>query len=656
MAQIVPDDFNATRHRRRSSRFEARLPTIQDETAPPRRSFLQVMVQPAHETTTPSHRIKRRASISRRSSGSTNLKDGPEGDVLSGFIPQAGPAIPMIQPMIQPAGPVVPIKPPQNNVALGPTPVGLRYPIPSNMVSESRFSTGSSRMTSTRQTKPLLRPKLIALVLLVAINRIVGRWINQETMLILEALQLLYVGFSIPFRLGLLYNPYCDNSMPTVVMYLIWAFDVLSDLIALLAAFETLKEMMISAPVASLGPMDLNFSSDTNDRRNSGYMSKLVKMSTTRQETMRRNSVFLAKETAMKPQFLLSSSWDKKRQIGSIHIFLDWFAMIPFDLFWFGNSNAMILGRLSKMLRMHKIGEVARLTKHALADHQLLAGFHNIGMSLLVGVILLSLVLIHWAACLFLLLAHLECGYNLNEPVDGKQCWGQEVELEGASLFRTYVYTMVVVGYGFPVPRTNAQRIAVIGIQFMRFCIAGGIIGAYFFLFECQNRQANEFHDQVDGVKEYLTARRLSKDLQTKVPIFRNQPAHVLKRLMERMKRQCYGRLDSVVENGACKALYTVSRGRIALLNAKNSVLTHVTEGQCFGLSCIVSNSNECHAARAETFCDVYTLDRASIEEVVLLYTQLGEITWHAMITEAQLILQKNMTNAMLVKGSTFVV
>ncbi|RHY28262.1 hypothetical protein DYB32_006804 [Aphanomyces invadans] len=138
----------------------------------------------------------------------------------------------------------------------------------------------------------------------------------------------------------------------------------------------------------------------------------------------------------------------------------------------------MILCRIPKLLRMYKVPEIARLVKQAFAEHELLSGFHNVGMSLLAGVLLLSLALIHWATCLFLLVAHLECGFYLDQTVSGQTCWANQVQLQGA------------------------------------------VIGAYVFLFECQNRRENDFHDQVDGVKEYLTARRLPKLLQTKVLAF----------------------------------------------------------------------------------------------------------------------------------------
>ncbi|RHY28259.1 hypothetical protein DYB32_006803 [Aphanomyces invadans] len=555
------------------------------------------------------------------------------------------------------------------------------------------------------KTRQNVHPKLVLLVILIAFHRVIDRWISQESMLVLEALQLVYIGFSVPFRLGLLYDPLGTASTSSAVStYVTYGLDVVSDVIAFLVLMETLKDMIISIPVQQLAPMDMNFSSDT-DRRNSAFMNKLVKMSTSRQETMRRNSVFLAKETSMKPQFLLSSSWDKKRQVSVGHVVLDGIALIPFDFFWLTSPHAMIVCRLPKLLRIHKVPEAARLFKHMLADHQLLAGFHNIGMSLLVGVILLSLVLIHWAACFVLLVSHLECGYHLDQPAAGSTCWAVEAKLRGASLFRTYVYTLVTVGYGFPVPQTNLERAIGIAIQFMRSCIAGGIIGAYFFLFECQNRHENEFHDQVDGVKEYLTARRLSKHIQAKVldfyehfwsaqrgidentiiatlpshiqtqcyhslrlkllknvPIFRNQPAHVLKRLMCHMKRQCYGRLDWIIRNDSCQAIHMVSRGRIALLNANQVVLTNVTDGQCFGLSSVLHQvtdhatiARELHSARAETYTDVYTLDPPTIEDVVLHHAPLGAITWNAMLAEARGVLDKISVHAKLVHGMTFV-
>ncbi|KAF0686161.1 Aste57867_22013 [Aphanomyces stellatus] len=678
MTQIVPDLDSSTSSKasagsRRPSNaaFVHRLPTIQDQEGnTTRRSFLNMLpTSPlVAGTPTPSFRKQHapqapgKVSPARRNSGVVAVRRGSMAGP-HGFHPQR----------------------------VTPDPASVSHPHGGGPAKAHIPIVGSI-------PRQQLTPRLVILVLLVAINRKIQAHISHERMLVLEALQLLYVGFCVPFRLGLLYDPHhAAETISSATMYCLWAIDLAMNVVALFSALETLRDSMISAPVASLAPMDMNFSSDT-DRRNSAFMNKLVKLSSTRQETMRRGSVFLAKETSMKPQFLLSSSWDKKEDIGAIHISLDWISLLPFDWFYVGNAHAMILCQLPKLLRMHKAPNVARLIKHSLAEHEYLAGFHNIGMSLLVGVIVLGLVLIHWAACFVLLVEHLQCGYTLDQTVDEVTCWARDANLQGASLFRTYVYTMVVVGYGFLVPRTNVERVVVVGVQFMRFCIAGGIIGAYVFLFECQNRQVNEFHDQVDGVKEYLTARRLSKHIQAKVldfyehfwtaqrgidedtiiatlpshiqtqcfhalrikllknvPIFRNQPANVVKRLISKMKRQCYGRLDWVARDGTCKAVYMVCRGKIAILNINEIVLNNVTDGQCFGMSSLLPGGKELHSARAETYCDVYTLDRQTIEDVVLHHAALGEITWHAMLSEVHSTLQKASANFKMVHGLTFV-
>ncbi|KAF0686162.1 Aste57867_22014 [Aphanomyces stellatus] len=522
--------------------------------------------------------------------------------------------------------------------------------------------------------------------------------ISRDAVVALEALQLFYIGFSVPFRLALLFDPYSDVPvLPQHMMFALLAVDILSDTVALIAALGTLKGTVQPSAVVPLTSSDPSFSRKEH-HRNSAFQQSLVKFALARQQTMRRNSTFLMNETFMKPQYLLSSAWDKTKVVMAYHIIVEWFALFPFELACIGHLSWLPLARLPKMLRLFKAGEISRLIKHTLAEHELLAGFHNIGMSLLMGVAFSSLVLMHWVACMFLFSEHLQCGYNLDHFTEFETCWARKANLQSASLFRQYVYTMVVVGYGFPVPQTNFERAFAILIQFMRFCIAGGIIGAFVFLFECQNRQVNEFHDQVDGVKEYLVARRLSKQIQTKVldfyehfwnaqrgidedtiistlplhiqtqclellrakllktvPIFRLQPIPVLNRLMLRMKRQCYGRYDWVLRFEPCKVLFMVCRGRIAVLDKFDAITKNVVDGQHFGLSMMQETSDEVISARAETICDLYTLDKQSVQEVYKRCAQHISVPWAELVSEATRIAQKPIrANSKLGLGKKF--
>ncbi|RHY27202.1 hypothetical protein DYB25_012870 [Aphanomyces astaci] len=167
---------------------------------------------------------------------------------------------------------------------------------------------------------------------------------------------------------------------------------------------------------------------------------------------------------------------------------------------------------------MHKGSK--SLVKHMLADHQLFAGFHNIGMSLLVGVILLTLVLIHWAATFVL----------------SAMC----LALSNVCIHHG------IGGVWFPVPQMNLERFIVNGIHFpCGRALRGESSGAYFFLFACQNRHTNEFHDQVDGGKENLTARRFSKHIQSKVLDFWSAQRGIdedtiLATLPSHIQTQCY--------------------------------------------------------------------------------------------------------------------
>ncbi|RHY86767.1 hypothetical protein DYB37_000905 [Aphanomyces astaci] len=354
----------------------------------------------------------------------------------------------------------------------------MHIPVHTRPTPPSSFGPVKTQLTTAAVTGPNSRqrihPKLIILVILIAIHPVVDRCISQELKLVLEALQLLYIGFSVPFCFGLLYDPLgTATTVSTLSTYLTYGLD--------------LVEVAMAFIIRS--PMDMKFLSDT-DRRNSAFMNKLIKL----------------------------SSWDKKRVIETVHVVLDWVALVPFHFFWLANPHAMILSRFPKLLRMHKGSK--SLVKHMLADHQLFAGFHNIGMSLLVGVILLTLVLIHWAATFVL----------------SAMC----LALSNVCIHHG------IGGVWFPVPQMNLERFIVNGIHFpCGRALRGESSGAYFFLFACQNRHTNEFHDQVDGGKENLTARRFSKHIQSKVLDFWSAERGIdedtiLATLPSHIQTQCY--------------------------------------------------------------------------------------------------------------------
>ncbi|ETW03435.1 hypothetical protein H310_04899 [Aphanomyces invadans] len=256
-------------------------------------------------------------------------------------------------------------------------------------------ATGPTKMEVEVPTRPsfkLPQPRTFLAKLGLAYEELEKR-ASPTVLLGCEAMQLVYTGFTVPFRIGFMYNPYFTSmpsprpEFPEVVMYLLLALDILFDLIALVAALRILKTPGAVNAVVPIDQSEPSFSVKATHHRNSEFQQSLLK-------GLRR-----------------------------YQIIAEWLALLPFDLVFIGQPNAMILCRIPKLLRMYKVPEITRLVKQAFAEHELLSGFHNVGMSLLAGVLLLSLALIHWATCLFLLVAHLECGFYLDQTVSGQTCW-----------------------------------------------------------------------------------------------------------------------------------------------------------------------------------------------------------------------------------------
>ncbi|OQS00439.1 Voltage-gated Ion Channel (VIC) Superfamily [Achlya hypogyna] len=511
--------------------------------------------------------------------------------------------------------------------------------------------------------------------------------VGLDVVVMAETLQQLYVLFSVPYRIGFLLDPY-SNSTPKSSTWWIstWLLSV-GDIIAYLFAIGSLLHTLADRrKLSQVKPRTIDVISMM--RHSSNAQAAIVKFSMNRQESLRRRSSFMRKEASMKPEYVLSSSWDAARAILKSQVALQLVSMLPFQLLCLYTPNLLHVACLPTLLRLEKLPRVARAVKRALAEHEWLRGFHNAGMALLAACVLLNLASIHWSTSLFMFINHLECGYMGDDCGIGTS-WATKNGIVGAftgaatraerdhrpKLLHTYVYALVVVGYGFPVPETNLERIFVILMQFTRFLGGVGVISAFVFLFECQNRRRNHFSDKVDDIKGFLSAKHVSNEIKDKVldfyehfwaaqrgieedlivaslpshiqtmclnhlrvrllksvPIIRGQPVHILNRLIFAMRRQSYTPRDWILHDERCEHLYLMCRGRIAILHAKSdNVQSYILDGQYFGLSMLVLEDKSTLRARAETYCDLYTLTHQDIYDVCLRWDPKN-VTFDAMV------------------------
>ncbi|EQC41352.1 hypothetical protein SDRG_01326 [Saprolegnia diclina VS20] len=489
----------------------------------------------------------------------------------------------------------------------------------------------------------------------------------------IEMVHQLYILFSVPYRVGFLYDPYDGEAGKSktwwLSLYLLAACDVLAYGIAVGSLVHSLVDRR---KVATVKPRTIDVFSMM--RHTTNAQAAIVKFSMTRQESLRRRSSFMSKEASMKPEFLLSASWDSGRAIRKAHVFMQLVALIPFQLASIYAPNLLHVTCIPMLLRAEMAPRVARALKRSLAENERLKGFHNAGMSLLILCVALNFVAMHWYACTFMLINHIECGYESN-ACDVGTSWAARNGIVGPKLLHTYVYSLVVAGYGFLIPETNLERVFVILIQVGRYIAFVGVVSAFVFLFECQNSRRNHFSDKVDDIKEFLVDKRVSAEIKAKVldfyehfwtaqrgiqegtivaslpshiqttflhhlrvrllkavPILRVQPVHIINRLVFEMRRQSYSPRDWVLYDERCEQLYLMGRGRIAIMHAKSDdVHSYILDGQYFGLSMLVPEHTATVRARAETYCDVYTLTRQDIYDVCLRW-DAKQITFNAIV------------------------
>jgi voltage-gated potassium channel len=114
----------------------------------------------------------------------------------------------------------------------------------------------------------------------------------------------------------------------------------------------------------------------------------------------------------------------------------------------------------------------------------------------------------------------------------------------------------------------------------------------------------------------------LKKDVIEKVPFFRNA-SEEFKRDISLLLHPVFLTPGDYVfkENDAAEEMYFVVNGTLEVRDkTEKQVLRLLSDGDYFGEIALFKKQSRSATIKANTFCDVYTLDKASFEKVILKY------------------------------------
>ena len=338
---------------------------------------------------------------------------------------------------------------------------------------------------------------------------------------------------------------------------------------------------------------------------------------------------------------------------------LDVLSILPLDIFYIATGPSAVALRLNRLFKIHRMWLFFSKTESKIS-------FPNVFR--VTSLVLYIMICIHWNACIY---------FALSKSIGhGTDRWVYPSPIgEWGNLTRKYVYslywstqTLTTIGET-PEPATDAEYAFVIFDFLVGVLIFATIVGNVGYTISNMNAARNEFQDRMDGIKQYMHQRNVSKDMETrviqwfdylwtsnhsldeqqildtlpdklkadiaiyahlatlrKVDIFKDCEAGLLQDLVLKLRPQLFSPGDYVCrKNDVGKEMYIVKHGRLQVLgDDETSVLTTLVDGSCFGEISILNlggvNNRRTATVRSVGYSYLFSLAKRDLLEVLTEY------------------------------------
>ncbi|RHY56904.1 hypothetical protein DYB34_001223 [Aphanomyces astaci] len=516
------------------------------------------------------------------------------------------------------------------------------------------------------------------------------RQLRECLYIVLYVVQLLYYLWSIPFRLGFIFDPYYDDFTHTIDA-VVWPYimlDIAADSFGAVNFYYFLHARGFLSVIGrgatesahngkayghnQASPRHVARHGEDNVASNMAGGAPLVlpyKHGHPPHATAEGNAPEDRDATVSfrHLNFITSISARTLTHIPSLQLLLEAVALLPIEVvvYYMWGFNAVHVARVVKLLRLTNLNRAVSAFKTYLATHNLLVHLHNIAKGFLVSMALFNLVLFHWIGCGYMLMAHLECGRHLDlctsssaesttssssahhralssseaAVITGKTCWAIEKQLADLDLFPQYIRTMLIVTYGDATSYSFAERCVSIGIQLARALMSCAIIGSFELYSKSRNLPVHlrnkvlgyfDYFWRVQlGILENNIVAMLPIHFQTqcidvlkaqviaKVHFLSDERPNVIQNLATLLTSQVYMPLDWITKNIRIREMYFISRGRVVLVDNFDNIQFKLNQGDTFGDISLFVENGFAYKALAETFCELYQLNRDVFETVL---------------------------------------
>ncbi|XP_015234265.1 PREDICTED: potassium voltage-gated channel subfamily H member 7-like isoform X3 [Cyprinodon variegatus] len=362
----------------------------------------------------------------------------------------------------------------------------------------------------------------------------------------------------------------------------------------------------------------------------------------------------------------------------AIHYFKGWFlidmvAAIPFDLLIFGSGSdetTTLIGLL-KTARLLRLVRVARK----------LDRYSEYGAAVLMLLMCIFALIAHWLACIWYAIGNVEKPYlehkigwldnlgvsigkkyNYSDPSSGPSIKDKYV----TALYFTFS-SLTSVGFGNVSPNTNSEKIFSICVMLIGSLMYASIFGNVSAIIQRLYSSTARYHLQMLRVKEFIRFHQipnplrqrleeyfqhawtytngidmnmgfpeclqadiclhLNKSLLQECKAFQGATKGCLRALAMRFKTTHAPPGDTLVHSGdVLTALYFVSRGSIEILK-DDIVVAILGKNDIFGemIHLFSKPGKSCADVRALSYCDLHTIQREEILEVLDMYPEFAD-------------------------------
>ncbi|TYZ68238.1 hypothetical protein PybrP1_007905 [[Pythium] brassicae (nom. inval.)] len=354
-------------------------------------------------------------------------------------------------------------------------------------------------------------------------------WTTRATVSAATSLvAVLYVLFAVPFRIGFLYYPFDSADAWTPELRTLLAIDLVVDAVGLVEFadfYRVWRDAFAQLSQSVAFELGKKLARDARAKSPKLLQPRARRTSLTRRQSSTSQwTLNTITPSATSSVAAASKNYREKR----FQLALEVLAVLPLEVLPLatGQLNALHVVRLTKLCRVYRLrqclGRLAKIHSESAWVQQL----SYTGIAGLVQRVGLGVVLAHWFACGYMLVAHAQCGVGFERcrVVDRPTSWVVRDQLLGGSLARKYARalywasrTMVLLGYDDVTPVSDAETVYAIGVQVVGALLSTSILAMFQFIFRYRNSRRAAFSAHVDNARAYMKAQNIPRAVRRQV-------------------------------------------------------------------------------------------------------------------------------------------